>query len=230
MSITASLCTVIISAERLLKELKQFNPKDTEQLRYKLLSNFILLASKEKSNTERALEEFLKLASQEEYKDHIGPILGMAAAHTMLKQNQRAKNQLKRVAKNIWTFEDAEYLERCWLLLADYYIQSTKYDLAYELLRKVIQYNRMSVKAYELSGTIAEKEQRYKEAAHFFESAWKFSGNSNPVVGYKAAYNFMKNKRFVNAIDVCEQVLKCNPDYPRIKKDILDKCINNLRT
>jgi hypothetical protein len=27
------------------------------------------------------------------------------------------------VAKHSWNFEDAEYLERCWLLLADIYIQ-----------------------------------------------------------------------------------------------------------
>lgn len=221
---------LFISAERLLKELKQFNTKGPDELRYNLLANFILLATKDKHNVERALEEFINLASQEEYKDNVGPILGVAAAHTMLKQSQRAKNQLKRVAKNIWTFDDAEYLERCWLLLADYYIQSTKYDMAYELLRRIIQYNRMSVRAYELSGTIAEKEQRYKEAAGFYENAWKFSGYANLAVGFKAAYMFMKSKKFVNAIDVCQQVLKTNPDYPRIKKEILDKSINNLRT
>lgn len=217
-------------AERLLRELKQVHPKDTKELRYRLLGNFILLATKDKSKIEYALDDFISLASQDEYRDYVGPILGVATAHTMLKQNQRAKNQLKRVAKNVWTFEDAEYLERCWLLLADYYIQSAKYDLAFDLLRKVLQYNRMSVRAYELSGTIAEKEQRYKDAANYFESAWKFSGNSNPFVGYKAAYNFMKSKKYVNAIDICQQVLKFNPDYPRIKKDILDKSVSNLRT
>lgn len=30
---------------------------------------------------------------------------------------------LPQVAKQSWNFEDAEYLERCWLLLADIYIQ-----------------------------------------------------------------------------------------------------------
>lgn len=129
----------------------------------------------------------------------------------------------------MWTFHDAEYLERCWLLLADYYIQSAKYDMASDLLRRVIQYNKMCVKAYELSGTIAEKEQHYKEAANFYDSAWKFSGRSNPAVGYKVAYNYMKSKKYADAIDVCHQVLKLNPDYPRIKKDILDKSMNNLR-
>jgi len=47
------------------------------------------------------------------------------------------RNQLKRVAKHSWNFEDADHLERCWLLLADIYIQGGKYDMATELLRKV---------------------------------------------------------------------------------------------
>ena len=50
-------------------------------------------------------------------------------------QTPRARNQLKRVAKNTWNFEDAEYLERCWLLLADIYIQSGKYDLAQDVIQ-----------------------------------------------------------------------------------------------
>ena len=56
-------------------------------------------------------------------RENVGAILGMAIAHQLLKQTPRARNQLKRVAKHSWNFEDAEYLERCWLLLADIYIQ-----------------------------------------------------------------------------------------------------------
>ena len=47
----------------------------------------------------------------------------MAAAYMVLKQTPRARNQLKRVAKNNWTIQDAEDLEKGWLLLADIYIQ-----------------------------------------------------------------------------------------------------------
>ena len=50
-------------------------------------------------------------------------------------QTPRARNQLKRVMKSNWTVDDAEYLERCWLLLADIYIQSSKYDLATDLIK-----------------------------------------------------------------------------------------------
>ena len=34
-----------------------------------------------------------------------------------------------------WTVDDAEHLERCWLLLADIYVQSSKFDLATELIK-----------------------------------------------------------------------------------------------
>ena len=81
----------------------------------------------------------MTVASQEQQgRENVGAVLGMATAYQLLKQTPRARNQLKRVAKHSWNFEDAEHLERCWLLLADIYIQGGKYDMATELLRKVL--------------------------------------------------------------------------------------------
>ena len=76
-------------------------------------------------------------AQEQQGRENVGAVLGMATAYQLLKQTPRARNQLKRVAKHSWNFEDAEHLERCWLLLADIYIQGGKYDMATELLRKV---------------------------------------------------------------------------------------------
>ncbi|KAB0800201.1 hypothetical protein PPYR_05941 [Photinus pyralis] len=220
------------TAERLLKELKQRNTGlDEENLKHRLLGNFLLLATKEKANVEKALEDFTSLASNDIlYREEIGPILGMATAHTMLKQAQRAKNQLKRVVKSVWNFEDAEYLERCWLLLADFYIQASKFDSAKDLLQRTLQHNKACTKAYEFLGFIAEKEQSYKDACNYYDNAWKYSGRANPSIGYKLAFNFMKSKRYAEAIDTSQQVLKIHPDYPRIRKDILDKSLTHLRT
>ena len=60
-------------------------------------------------------------------------------------QTPRARNQLKRLSKAVWNFEDAEYLERSWLLLADIYVQTGKYDMATDLL-KVRKRSTVSVK------------------------------------------------------------------------------------
>ncbi|XP_055585953.1 tetratricopeptide repeat protein 21B-like [Uranotaenia lowii] len=219
------------TAERLLKELK---PRpgviDNEALNHRLLENFHLLASRQKLSIEKALQDFTAIASQEEYKEHVGAVYGMASAYVILKQSQRGKNQLKRIAKNSWTFEEADYLEKSWLLLADLYLQASKYDMATELLKKVLEHNKSCTKAYELLGLISEKEQNYRNAALQYDFAWKCSGKSKPNIGYKLAFNYMKIKRFADAIDICQQVLKIHPDYPSIKKDILDKSRNNLKS
>ncbi|KAF0296468.1 Tetratricopeptide repeat protein 21B [Amphibalanus amphitrite] len=194
-----------------------------------LLTNFLLLASKNKGNMERALQEFTNIASSETYKDHVGAICGMATAYMLLKQTPRARNQLKRVAKNTWNFEDAEYLERCWLLLADIYIQSGKYDLAQDVIQRILQHNRSCGKAHEYAGFIHEKESSYKDAAENYEMSWRFSRHSNPVIGFKLAFNYLKAKRYVDAIDVCHQVMEKFPDYPKIRKDILDKARSQLK-
>lgn len=219
------------TAERLLKELKPRpgGSMDNEALNHRLLENFLLMASRQKTSIDTALQDFTAIALMDEYKDHIGPILGMASGFIMLKQSQRAKNQLKRIAKGVWTFEDAEYLERCWLILADLYIQAGKNEIAVDLLQRVLEHNKSCAKGYELKGYIDEKEQQYKKAALNYDAAWKFGGKSKPIIGYKLAYNHMKNKKFADAIDACQQVLKLHPDYPSIKKDILDKCRNNLK-
>ncbi|KAF7995437.1 hypothetical protein HCN44_006544 [Aphidius gifuensis] len=217
------------TAQRLLQEL---NPKGNphEMLTHRLLGNFFLLTTKIKTNIERALADCTILASQDTLKDHVGPALGLATAHILLKQVPRARTHLKRVAKNLWTFEDAEYLERCWLMLANIYVQSNKYDIANELLKKILQHNATCIRAHELAGYISEKEQNYRDAAICYSQAWKFGGKLKLQIGYKLAYCFFKCKKYADAIQACNEVLLQSPDYPKIRKDILEKSINNIRT
>lgn len=216
------------TADKLLRELK---PKPGQQMiSYQLLQGMFLLASKNKTNIERALQDFMTVAAQDvQGRENVGAILGIATAYQLLKQTPRARNQLKRVAKHSWNFEDAEQLEKCWLLLADIYIQGGKYDMATELLRKVLLHNKSSTKAYEYMGYIMEKESSYKDAAQHYEHAWRFSNKANPAVGYKLAFNYMKAKRFADAIDVCHEILEKYPNYPKVRKEILEKSRDNLR-
>lgn len=67
----------------------------------------------------------------------------MSAGHMMQKQQPRARNQLKRIVKAPWNSDDAEDLEKAWLLLADIYIQSSKYDLAIEMLNRILSFNKV---------------------------------------------------------------------------------------
>ncbi|XP_063424970.1 tetratricopeptide repeat protein 21B-like [Mytilus trossulus] len=211
------------TAEKLLKELK---PKAGD-IRPKLLENMALIATKQKANIEKALNAFMEISTNE--RDHVGALYGMAAAYMVLKQTPRARNQLKRVGKNNWTMTDAEDLEKSWLLLADIYIQSGKYDMATELLKRCLQHNNSCCKAHEYMGYIMEKEQSYKDAAQNYEAAWKYGNKNNPVIGYKLGFNYLKAKRFVDAIDICHHVLGNHPNYPKIRKEILDKSRASLR-
>ena len=81
-------------------------------------------------------------------------LLALAAAHMLLKQLPRARNQLKISSKLQWLAEDALTFEKTWLLLADIYIQSGKYDLAQDLLMKCLKYNKV-MHPYENWGRVA---------------------------------------------------------------------------
>ncbi|XP_029461519.1 tetratricopeptide repeat protein 21B isoform X2 [Rhinatrema bivittatum] len=221
-----SVQLAVRTAEKLLKELKPQTVQGHIQLR--IMENYCLMATKQKANVERALNTFTEIASAE--KDHIPALLGMATAYMILKQTPRARNQLKRISKMNWNAIEAEEFEKSWLLLADIYIQSGKYDMAGELLKRCLRHNKSCCKAYEYLGYIMEKEQAYKDAAMNYEMAWKYGNQTNPTVGYKLSFNYLKAKRYVDAIDICHKVLEAHPNYPKIRKDILDKSRAALRT
>lgn len=90
----------------------------------------------------------------------MGASLGLAMGYMLQKQPQRARNVLKIIAKTAWQFEEAEYLERCWLMLTDHYVQSGKHELAGELIKRILMYNLGCWRAHELYGIIAEKDQK----------------------------------------------------------------------
>ncbi|XP_053264599.1 tetratricopeptide repeat protein 21B isoform X3 [Podarcis raffonei] len=221
-----SVQLAVRTAEKLLKELKPQTAQGHVQLR--IMENYCLVATKQKSNVERALNAFTEIVVDE--KDHIPALLGMATAYMILKQTQRARNQLKRISKMNWNPVDAEEFEKSWLLLADIFIQSSKYDMASDLLKRCLRHNRSCCKAYEYMGYIMEKEQAYKDAAANYEMAWKYGNQTNPTIGFKLAFNYLKAKRYIDAINVCHKVLEQHPNYPKIRKEILDKARVALRT
>ncbi|XP_077929537.1 tetratricopeptide repeat protein 21A isoform X2 [Halichoerus grypus] len=213
------------TAEKLLREFYPHSAWGQTQLR--LLQSLCLLATREKANVEAALGTFIEMAQAE--KDSVPALLATAQAYALLKQVPKARTQLKRLAKAPWALGEAEDLEKSWLLLADLYCQGGKFDLATELLRRCMQYNKSCCKAYEYMGFIMEKEQSYKDAATNYELAWKYSHRASPAIGFKLAFNYLKDKRFVEAIEVCHHVLREHPNYPQIREEILEKAQGSLR-
>ncbi|KAJ3030267.1 UNVERIFIED_CONTAM: Tetratricopeptide repeat protein 21B [Siphonaria sp. JEL0065] len=213
----------LLTADKLIKELPQ-NPKS---IRTQILECHAWMATKQKAEIERALSHFTQILQEE--IDHVPSLLGIAVAYMLLKQPPRARNQLKRIVKMEWTVQYADDFERAWLLLADIHIQGGKYDLATDLLKRCLAQNKSCSKAYEYLGYIMEKEASYKDAADSYTSAWKLERESNAAIGFKLAFNYLKAKKFVEAIEICHKVLKMYPDYPKIRKEILDKARGSLR-
>ncbi|KIY94717.1 Tetratricopeptide repeat protein 21B [Monoraphidium neglectum] len=98
-----------------------------------------------------------------------------------------------------------------------------------ELCARCLKHNKSCARAWELNGSIAEREQAYADAATNYEAAWRLTGRSDPAVGYKLAFNYLKAGRLVDAIVAAQGVLKADPSYPKIRKDVLEKARAGLR-
>ena len=206
----------IRAAEKLLCEVRR-----RQDPRHRVLEAYALIATKSKPSIDNALTMLIEIVNSDH--DNVPALLAMATCFMLLKQTPKARNQLKRVSKLPFNSAEADEFERSWLMLADIYIQGGKYDLAQEMCKKCLKYNKSCAKAWELIGQVMEREQSYMDAAEHYERSWKFSSESSPAVGFRLAFNYLKAKRFVEAIDVCQKVLKEHPTYPKIQKDILDK-------
>jgi tetratricopeptide repeat protein 21B len=98
-----------------------------------------------------------------------------------------------------------------------------------DLCKRCLSSHKSCARAHETLGSILEREAAYKDAAECYEKAWRFTYLGSPSVGYLLAFNYLKAKRFVEAIDVANEVIKRFPSYPRIKQDVLQVAIESLR-
>jgi len=211
------------AATRLLAEVR-VRPLPTK---HHILEAYALMATKNKNDIETALNNLVSLASKD--PDSVPVLLAMAMAFHLLKQMPKARNNLKRVAKMPFNAAEADDFEKSWLMLSDIHILGGKFDLAQEMCKKCLKYNKSCAKAWEGMGAIMEREQSYRDAADHYEMAWKYEHETSPAVGYKLGFNYLKAKRYVEAIDVCHKVLHAFPGYPKIKKDILEKARAAIR-
>ena len=195
--------------------------------RNRVVQAYILISSKSPNNLETAATKFLEIL--ETNQNYIPALLGLAIAYMLLNRQSKARNHLKRIASMAYDQHAAEEFETTYLLLADIYVGRAKYDLAQELCKKALTHNKSSGKAWETLGLVMEKEQSYQDAAESYEKAWECEGEASATIGFKLAFNYLKAKRYVEAIDVCNKVLKEFPNYPKIRTKILDKAYEGLR-
>eukprot|EP00912_Choanoflagellata_sp_UC4_P001177 UC4_evm1s735 len=197
--------------------------------RYDILSILAEMNSKSRQDIENAQQKLTQILAHN--KSHVPAMLAFAKSYYYQKKslNPSTRNFLKKIAKQYWSIEDGEEFEQAWLALAKNYIDSNKYDQAEMILDKCISKNKSCTKAHELMGEIKEWEKSYADAADEYQQAWDIVGAKRPEIGYKLAFNYLKAKRNLDAISICHEVLKADPDYKGIKKEILLKARDNLR-
>merc|ERR1719313_3311858 len=217
----------VSAAIKLLKEAKTFESSGNKSTRFKVLEAYAMMATRDKSGVERAFQMLASMLEQD--PDNVPALLAMSTGFMMLKQSPKARNNLKRIIKMPFNEKEASEFERAWLMLTEIYMESGKYDQAQDLSKKCIAFNKACVQAYDMLGQIYEKEASYSDAADHYANSWKYSGEASPMVGYKLAFQYLKAKRYVEAIDVCHKVLAIVPDYAKMREDILDKARQNLR-
>jgi tetratricopeptide (TPR) repeat protein len=66
------------------------------------------------------------------------------------------------------------------------YVRGGKYDLAQEMCKKCLKYNKSCAKAWELIGQVMEREQSYMDAAEHYERSWWGLYKLNPVSTHSA--------------------------------------------
>jgi tetratricopeptide (TPR) repeat protein len=155
-----------------------------------VLENLITIAQRGKHNAEAAVNELLKVLQADQ--DYAPALVAVSIAYLTMRQAPRARNHLKRLAKMAYQPEFADAFELGWLLLAHVYIQAGKYDIAEELCNRCLTSNRSCARAYELLGTVKEKELSYADAAAAYKRAWLLEREAGAAVGFKLAFNLLK--------------------------------------
>ncbi|KAF1327944.1 Tetratricopeptide repeat protein 21b, partial [Globisporangium splendens] len=212
-------------ANTLLDELPM---KHERNAKIKVLEAYAVLAVKTKSMLDKVIQLFVEILESVDC-DHVPALLGLATAYVLTKQQPKARNQLKRIAKMSYDQSLADDFERSYLMLADIYVGRSKYDLAQELCKKALMHNKSSGKTWELLGLIMEKEQSYINAPECYQEAWSCEGEASTTIGFKLAFNYLMAKKFVATVDVCHKVLDMYPEYLKIRKEILEKAYAGFR-
>lgn len=215
------------AVEKLLDELQSISQSDEQKRTCRLLRGYYFLASRTQSSAERAMQVFLDLMESD--RSYLPSLVGMSLVFMFDDMVNKARSALKRMSKLPYKEEWAADFERGHLILADISIRRNKFDTAEDLCSRCLKYNLSCGKAWEMMGTIREKEAAYKDAANMYEKAWGLENKANAAIAYKLAFNYFKAKRHVEAIDVCTRTLQLYPEYPKIKEEILEKSIDLLR-
>ncbi|KEP65153.1 UNVERIFIED_CONTAM: tetratricopeptide repeat-containing protein [Hammondia hammondi] len=221
--------TNTFEAERLLQAWHAAGPPTEMRQRLVTWQIEALAFSKERTKMDLALKAVGDLL---QHRDDVPLLLAAAETLLVMRQTSKARVHLRHICelakKDVDGTAELE-TERASLLLGELYIQAGKIDSAIPLINLVTNRNKECARAWELLGMCAEKRGQYHEAADHYGKAWRLADERNLTVGYRLADSLLKAKQPVKAITACHAVLRQKPDFPKIRKEVLDKARRDLR-
>ena len=210
--------------EKILLELDSANKTSIQT---EILKNYFKLLQGEKHEISQVIQNFQKIL--ENNKDFPPGMLGLALAYMSENSESKARNTLKKMAKNPYHNDFGDAFESCYLILADSYIQRENYELAQDLCKRCLVFNKSCSQAWEMIGAIMEKALDFKTASECYEKCWNLRCERSADIGYKLAFNYMKSGRMEDAINICQNVLLQFPDFQKIKDEILLNAMMSIR-
>lgn len=160
---------------------------------------------------------------------NVSAFLALAIGLYLNGQDTVARKALKRIFAAPPDPKDVEDLERAYLFSAHLDVSNNDLEGACNTLLKVIDANKGCGAAWDSLGMIYERQQKHKDASSCYQKAWKLMNESDPGIGYKLAFNYLKGGDYVKAIDICRSVLAQHSGYPRIEEDVMDVAYSLLR-
>lgn len=213
-------------AEGLLAELAAMGESSRK---FEILQAYALMATRRPEQINQAIAQCAKLLSED--KQYVPAILAKATCHMLKSEKTPAKSLFKLVSSKRFKckLEFWEELEKLRMMMARLMMNNDKKDMCETLCKQVLQDNKSCYRAWSMLGHICEGEGSYKDAAAKYEQAWTYCHEKSPEIGYLLAFNYLKDERYINAINVCHKVLTAFPSYPKIKAEVMDKARRCLR-
>ncbi|OAF66848.1 TPR repeat protein 21B, partial [Intoshia linei] len=182
--------------------LNYFN-KEKNKHSFFILRKLATLALGSNKQAEEVISSMEKMDPQ--LKNVPSSIYVIGVSNMIIGNVGRSRTVLRKTVDMVWTHSTSTYLEKCWLLLSEIYIQNNKYDAANEILDLCVKYNKSCFRAIENKALIYEIGKDLENASKLYQQAWELCGRKNCTIGYKLAFNLLKLKRLTGAIDVSTQ-------------------------
>ena len=159
-----------------------------------------LLISQDKKELEKKLQRMI-----EENRQFLPAYICLAFLRIYTKK-KADRDLLKTISKIRFNPRWGDQWERGSLLVVDYLIYNKKTDLAESQIKKTIKVNKSCWKGWEMFGEMKQKQDNLVLAQKYFTQGWNITDKQNCEIGYRLANLAFKDKLWVRAISIANEV------------------------